>query len=146
MLHVYVGNNEEAIYPGSKYFDACIDTAVITEDFSRKVIREIDKSDVVSENLIISSVIGPIPPNYLSGGVKTLMILYKEDKMVDIDSMGENCFPYIWMLAEEKDVKLSMESYRDLYQFGKGTVHILNDDSFIDNGRDFMFKVTGLLR
>ena len=145
MLHVYVGSNEDAIYPGGKYFDACVDTSVITEDFSRKVIKEIDKSEVVSENLVISPVIGPIPPNYLSGGVKTLMILYKEDKMVDIDSMGENCFPYLWMLAENKDIKLSMEGYRDLYQFGSGIVHILNDDSFVDNGGDFMFKVTDIL-
>ena len=49
----------------------------IIDSFSVEMIKEIDKSDVVGPNLIQSPVLGPIPPQTLSGGVKTLIMINK---------------------------------------------------------------------
>ena len=42
------------------------------------MIRDVDQSEVVGEQLIQSPVLGAIPPAQLSGGVKTLILIYKD--------------------------------------------------------------------
>ncbi|WP_405755292.1 DUF4869 domain-containing protein [Anaerovibrio slackiae] len=39
------------------------------------MIFDVDKSKVIGANLIESPVLGPIPPERLSGGVKTLLLM-----------------------------------------------------------------------
>ena len=42
---------------------------------SVEIIRDVDKSDVVSAHLIESPVLGTISPKELSGGVKTVLLM-----------------------------------------------------------------------
>lgn len=42
------------------------------------MIKDVDKSEVVSDECIISPVLGQIPPERLSGGVKTLLLILNE--------------------------------------------------------------------
>lgn len=54
----------------------------IINPLSVEMIKEIDKSDVVGPNLIKSPVLGPIPPQTLSGGVKTLIMINQHPDMI----------------------------------------------------------------
>ena len=146
MLNLYIGKNKDAIYPAGGYFRTWIEYDVLMEDFPKKVIKEIDKSDVVGSQLIISPVLGPISPDRISGGSKALIILYCTDCMMDIDSMGENCYPYLVELADKKDITISMDHIVNLYKYGfKGKIHVLNDDSIVNDGRDLVLKVFDFL-
>ena len=75
MLSVYLGKMEEAVYYPPVYFDNRYEDEWITDKRSIEIIRDVDKSDVVSSHLIESPVLGPISPKELSGSVKTIMLM-----------------------------------------------------------------------
>lgn len=64
----------------------------LLEDLPRQMIHDVDKSEVISENLIQSSRLGPIPPQWLSGGVKTLILIEHDNQHVfNASACGQNC-------------------------------------------------------
>ena len=54
MLRIYLGNMDEAIYHPPTYFDNRYEDQWITEPLSVAMIKDVDKSDVVSARLIDS--------------------------------------------------------------------------------------------
>ena len=52
MLSVYLGKMEEAVYYPPVYFDNRYEDEWITDKRSIEIIRDVDKSDVVSSHLI----------------------------------------------------------------------------------------------
>ena len=75
MLSIYLGKMEEAIYYPPAWFDNRYEDEWITEKLSVEMIKDVDKSTVVSCRLIDSPVLGPISVKELSGGVKTLILM-----------------------------------------------------------------------
>jgi len=92
MIEVRVGPMEP--YDGSidvifhsNYMDEWFD-----DPFVKELVMEIDESEVISHNLIISPVLGPLSYERLSGGVKVLIMLYKMSEMEQwASSCGDNC-------------------------------------------------------
>lgn len=68
MLKIYFGDMEEAIYATSDYFDVVYEDAWIDSAFAKAIIKDIDKSEVLSSHCIESPVLGQIPPVSLAGG------------------------------------------------------------------------------
>ena len=60
---------------------------------SVEMIRDIDKSEVISAHLIESPVLGSISTKEISGGVKTLMLMAFDGsgKIFNASSCGDNC-------------------------------------------------------
>ena len=75
MLKIYLGNMEKAIYHPPTYFDNQYEDEWITKELSIRMIKEVDKSDVINSSLIQSPVLGTISAKELSGSVKTLMLM-----------------------------------------------------------------------
>lgn len=75
MLKIYLGNIEKAIYHPPTYFDNQYEDEWITKELSIRMIKEVDKSDVINSSLIQSPVLGTISAKELSGSVKTLMLM-----------------------------------------------------------------------
>ena len=63
-----------AIYHPPTYFDNCYEDEWLTTPLAKEMIRDVDRSEVISAHLIDSPVLGPIPPKDLSGGIKTLLL------------------------------------------------------------------------
>ena len=84
MLSVYLGRMEEAVYYPPVYFDNRYEDEWITDKQSVEIIRDVDKSDVVSAHLIESPVLGPISPKELSGGVKTILLMDDTGRIFNI--------------------------------------------------------------
>ena len=76
MLKIYLGNMEKAIYHPPTYFDNQYEDEWITKELSIRMIKEVDKSDVINSSLIQSPVLGTISAKELSGSVKTLMLMH----------------------------------------------------------------------
>ena len=76
MLKIYLGNMEKAIYHPPTYFDNQYEDEWITKELSIRMIKEVDKSDVINSSLIQSPVLGTISVKELSGSVKTLMLIH----------------------------------------------------------------------
>ena len=75
MLKIFFGEMENAIYTPSIYFNNQYEDEWLEEDLAKAMIEDVDQSKVVSSHLIESPVLGPIPPERLSGGVKTLLLM-----------------------------------------------------------------------
>ena len=121
-------NGLKEILDVDEYFDVTYGDDWITTDFAKRVIKGVDRTEVVSTSTLKSPVLGIMPPQWLSGGTKGLLLLaYDKRKDVILRSsvFGDNCAPYLLELAAEKDITLIG---RHLIDFGKFTddICILN--------------------
>ena len=141
MLKVYFGNNEKALRSGDGYFDNWLDDDCLETEFAKEVVREIDKSELISKNLVQSPVIGAVPPKFLSGGAKSLLILRFSDVEMNITAFGENCYPYIIKISKEKDITICSNNAFRIFERGDlDSMLILNDGSFIHSDDELIQK------
>ncbi len=143
MLNIYYGDMSEAIYNTAVYFKNVYEDMWITDDFSRKVIADVDKSKVLAEGIIDSPVLGKIPPLSLSGGVKTLILISNEpNKVFNASTCGDNCAKWILELAKEQDITINL---RHLMDFGKEPfeIRILNTNQIVHSMSE-LIPIAGL--
>ena len=102
--NIYLGEMKEAIYHPPTYFDNRYEDEWITDSLSVKMIKDVDKSDVVSERLIQSPVLGPISVKEISGGVKTLILMAFDDsgRIFNASACGNNCAKWILEIGKQK--------------------------------------------
>ncbi len=133
MLKIFFGNKKEAIYNTSVYFKNSFLDEWITDPFSVEMIKDVDKSTVVAPHLIESPVLGPISPKELSGGVKTLILIYKDrSHLFNASNCGDNCSKWLLKMAENEDITINL---RHLMDFGNGTfeIEVLNNGKIVQN-------------
>lgn len=121
MLRIIFGDIENTIDTPAIYFNNQYDDEWITDTFSKEIIRDVDKSEVIGAHLINSPVLGPISPDKLSGGVKTLM-LFKFDesgRIFNASACGDNCAKWIVEIAKTKELRINLH-------------HIMNFDHIAD--------------
>ena len=109
MLNIYFGDMPEAVYNTSVYFNYTYEDEWLTSDFAKEVIKKIDKSNVLGPHAIESPVLGVIPPENLSGGTKTLLLMANDpEKVFNASTCGDNCAPFILKLAKKKDLTINL--------------------------------------
>lgn len=107
MLSIFYGDMPQAIYNPVVYFKNRYTDEWIMDEFSREMIRDVDKSEVRGPRIIDSPVLGGITPRELSGGVKTLMAIYKvPDQIFNASACGDNCAKWILKIGEKQDLSL----------------------------------------
>lgn len=133
MLNIYFGDMPQAIYNTNTYFLNRYEDKWITKPLAKDMILDVDKSQVISETLIQSPILGPISPRELSGGVKTLLLMaYDKTHVYNASTCGDNCAK--WILEMAKDRKLVI-NLRHLMDFGKGTfkIKVMNTGKIVRN-------------
>ncbi|OUP23501.1 MULTISPECIES: DUF4869 domain-containing protein [Eubacteriales] len=133
MLKIFFGTMPEAIYNTSMYFDNVYLDKWITDPFAQKIIKAIDKGEVLSASAIKSKALGVIPVTGLSGGVKTLLLIRNEpQKIFNASTCGDNCARWILEIAKEckQDVVINLYHIMD---FGSKPfeLEILNNHKII---------------
>lgn len=63
MLKIYFGTLEKEVRSASQYFDVNYKTEWMNNKLNREMILDVDKSEVVADNFIQSSVLSAIPHN-----------------------------------------------------------------------------------
>jgi len=92
MLSIYYGKMENVIYNTSVYFNNVFRGEWLEDPLIIEMIRDVDNSEVLGNGAIKSPVLGVISPSTLSGGVKTLILIYKvPDKIFNASNCGDNC-------------------------------------------------------
>lgn len=135
MLNIYYGEyrGTEYIYDPDMFFDHQHEPEWLLEDLSRQMILDVDQSIVRGPYLIESPVLGPIPPQRLSGGVKTLIMVNKDREHVfNASACGDNCAKWLLKIGEGSDITVRL-GY--LMNFGKGTfqIRVLNTGKVVKN-------------
>ncbi len=139
MLNIYYGNMPEAIYNTSVYFDNTYEDEWITDPLTVAMIKDVDKSDVVSPHLIESPVLGGIPVTGISGGVKTLILVNHDTSghIFNASTCGDNCAKWLLKIGEMKDVTINL---RHMMKFSKRkfTIRVLNNGVIAHNMNDLI--------
>lgn len=139
MLNIHFGSCEGEIYNPPVYFKNQYEDEWITDELSKEMILDIDRSTVVGTHLIESPVFGPISPGELSGGVKTLMLLAFDTsgRIFNATACGNNCAKWILKIAENKDLTVTLHNIMD---FGDGPfrIRVLNNDQIVTNALDYI--------
>ena len=91
MLSVVFGDIENAIFHPPTYFDNQYEDEWITHPLTVEMIKDIDKSKVISAHLIESPVLGPISPKEISGGVKTYAMISLAAQMGESSGIDIQC-------------------------------------------------------
>lgn len=136
MLRIIYGDIDECdnfIYNPESYFNRFRENEWLIDSFAVKAIKDIDDSIVISPNVIESKVLGIIPPQYLSGGVKTLIMIYnRPDLIFNATWCGENCAQTLLDIGKDKDIIINLE-YNMAFPESNQEVLILNSDKIIYN-------------
>lgn len=144
MLHVYFGEMDGIIYNTEVYFKNVYEDEWIVDSFNREMIRDVDSSEVLASGVIDSPVLGKIPPERLSGGVKTLILIRElPDKVFYASACGDNCAPWLLRIAEHEDRTVNLRHIMD-FGMGQFDIHILNTDQVVHTMRELV-PVAGLL-
>ena len=138
MLNIYFGEMPEAIYDTSTYFRHAYKDNWITDSLSVEMIKDVDNSEVLGSNLIQSPVLGPIAPNQLSGGAKTLILIHKDSgKVFNASKCGDNCAKWILQMAEKKKKVINL---RHIMDFGNGDfkIKVMNNGKIARNMKELV--------
>lgn len=115
MLNIIIESNYEEmckILPNRisnvrSYFDTGYEPEWFDDEFVRKIIKDIDKTTVVSGINLYNDVLLGISPESLSSGSKALIILFEEDYVVNGDRLGDNCIGLLFEIAKQKDITIT---------------------------------------
>lgn len=131
MLSIYFGEMPDAIYNTAVYFKNSYQDKWITAPLAVEMIKDVDRSDVVSASLIESPVLGAITPIQLSHGAKTLLLIANDKEHIfNASTCGDNCAKWILQIAQKRKVVINL---RHLMDFGDAPfkIKVLNVNKIV---------------
>ncbi len=141
MLTIIFGEYRDVIYNTSLFFKNSYERSWLSEELTRQMILDIDKSVVLSDGAIDSPVLGIIPPTGLSGGVKTLILIdHITDKIFNASNCGNNCASWLLKIAKSKDITINL---RHIMNFGNDDfeIKIQNNGKIVHNMSEMLAEI-----
>lgn len=135
MLKIYFGDMEDAIYNTSMYFDNSYLDCWLKDDMTKKIIKSVDKADVIGTKAIESKALGVIPITQLSGGTKTLILIqHQPSRIFNASTCGDNCASWILKIAKKSKADITINLHH-LMNFGDGNfeIEVLNSGDVVHN-------------
>lgn len=141
MLKIWYYSGVKYIEDAPSYFDNVYEDEWIEDEFVKAMIQDVDSSKVISAHIIESPVFGAITPRELSGGVKVLILMLKDDSFIyNMSNCGDNCAKWILKISEKKDLTVYLQH---ILRFeGEFEIQIMNTGKIVHNPGEY---VTGLL-
>lgn len=97
------------VFSPDTYFKYNFEDEWFEDELVKEMVLDVDRSVVVSAHSIDSPVLGLIAPERLSGGVKALIIMYKEpDLIVNASTCGNNCAKWILEIGKRQDITIRL--------------------------------------
>ena len=145
MLNIVFGKRDDVYYgPGwfvNNYTGEWLEDVIV-----QKMIKDIDKSEYRGGELIYSNVLGPIPPEKLSGGVKTLISIYKTpDHMFDATSCGNNCSKWLLDMGKQMDITVNLNYPMEFEDCEGFEIHIENNDKIYYKSKEYLLAALDVL-
>lgn len=110
MLKIWYESGTDYMNDAPSYFDNVYEDEWIEDAFVKEMILDIDKSSVISAHIIESPVLGAITPKDLSGGVKVLILMLKDDSFIyNLSNCGDNCAKWVLKIAAQKDLTVYLQ-------------------------------------
>ena len=142
MLHIFFGEMDHVNY-GPSWFKANYSPEWLKDPFVQEMILDVDKSKYIDGLVIDSPVLGPIPPEMLSGGVKTLIMIYeKPDLVFNATSCGGNCAKWLYRIGQMMDVTVNLRYLMPFEQSDDLEIYVENENRVIQGYRDYVLTAT----
>lgn len=128
------------VYNTRVYFDNTYLDSWLEDDFSKRMIKSVDKATVLSVNAVDSKALGVIPVTKISGGLKTLLLLQHDHTQIyNVSNCGDNCAKWILKIAKkyDKDIIINL---RHIMDFGDKPfeIRIMNNDIVVHNMQEYV--------
>lgn len=137
MLKIFYGEMQDVAY-GPMWFKYDYDLNWFQDPFVQEMLEDIDKSFYKAGSVIESDVLGPIPPERLSGGLQTLIMIYEmPDKVFDATSCGPNCAKWLVEIGKRKDVTVNLQYFMSFDGLEPFEAEILNAKKVVKTAEDF---------
>lgn len=144
LLNIYFGEMPEKQFPNyvyntSVYFNNTYLDSWLEDDYSKRIIKSIDKATVLSPNAVDSKVLGVIPVTQISGGLKTLLLFqHDHSKIFNVSTCGDNCAKWVLDIAKRYKGDLTI-NLRHLMDFGEKPfeIRIMNNDTVVHNMQEY---------
>jgi hypothetical protein len=127
----------------------CIETVNATFNYRKKpewfnrddvkrIIKNIDKTEVIEDECLKSPVLGTIAPERLSTGCKAviLMLMYSGKRKVYATKCGDNCAPEILNLAKNMDISIVLHHVMEFPEPFEMTIE--ESGHVVTNMKDFI--------
>ena len=144
MINIIYGKleDENFVYDPNWYFDINYEPEWFNNELVREMIRDIDKSTVLEGEVIMSDVFGAIPPQKLSGGVKTLILLcFDNSRIFNISKCGDNCAKWIAKISEIYDNDIIVNLRHVMSFDGEFEFKILNSGTIVHNREEYLAAI-----
>ena len=147
MLNIIFGDINEKDYPNyvyepGLYFNNTYLDSWITDDFSKRMIKSVDKGIVISRNAVDSKAMGIIPVTMISRGLKTLILLQHDStRIFNVSACGDNCARWVLEIAKRSDKDLLI-NLRHIMDFGDKPyeIKIVNNDMVVHNAKEYVMN------
>ncbi|MCD8124878.1 MAG: DUF4869 domain-containing protein [Lachnospiraceae bacterium] len=140
MLKIWYYGGVQYMKDAPSYFDHVYEDEWILDPFVREMIQDVDLSTVISAHVIGSPVLGAITPKELSGGVKVLILMLKDDSFVyNMSNCGDNCAKWILKIAETKDLTVYLQhilQFEDPFE-----IMIMNTGKIVHNRQEYVLAL-----
>lgn len=135
---------ENVIYHNDNYFDFNYEKEWLIDDFAVKIIKDIEKGEVIGGQVILTEMFGAISPRDISTGVKTLLLLkyYEGDLIFNGSQMGENCIKYLVEIAREHPVNIILFNIPNLDDIENAEFNYIDNNFTLTNSEMFS-DITG---
>ena len=145
MLNIIFGRIEN-VYYGPAWFVNNYEQSWLEDELSKKMIKDVDKSEYRGGELIYSNLLGPISPRDLSGGVKTLISIYMESGLIfDATSCGENCAKWLIEIGRKKDITINLKYLMQFDGCEPFKIFIVNNQKTVETEYDYLSNALEIL-
>lgn len=146
MLNIFYGEMKESALYGPSWFKYSYDPNWFNDELVQAMMQDIDKSKYVAGHIIESSILGPIPPEKLSGGLQTLIMIYEmPDKIFDATSCGPNCNKWLLEIGKRKDVTVNLQYYMTFEGLEPLDIKVLNTDKVVNSEDELVMEALDFL-
>lgn len=146
MLTIHYGDMDGVIYNTSTFFNNVYSPEWLEDELARRMIKSIDGGEVLGPNAIKSRILGLIPPEKLSSGVKTLLLmLFMPERVYNASNCGDNCAYWILKIAKIHDVTINLYHLMD-YGNRRFTIRVANIDQVVHTMDELVLIAADCLR
>lgn len=143
MLYITFGDPEDIeepmVFNCENYFRSACKDSWFSNDISKQIAKDIDNTELVSPNLAISNVLGPINPYKMSSGALMLIIMANTDKdlLYCGEMMGDNCNQWLIDISKNKDIRITIGGNKDFCGVTGFEATVTNSGKKLDSVRDY---------
>lgn len=105
MLYIEFSENENEIRYTDSYFNNNYQDEWMEDPQVKQIIRDIDSSELLNPQIVMSPVLGAIPITQISGGAKAVILMLKMPHLlIHGNSCGDNCASWITQIGNIQDI------------------------------------------